>query len=335
MPEQTRLLRGQVFSSNHAPVTANDHLLDGDYVPHDHDFMEVAVVFGGRGTHRTIHGDQPISSGDAFVLRPGVWHAYHRCRSLRVYNCCFGAELLRRELAWISEEPALGRLLQSDPASQGLHGVERLKLADESLEICRRYLDALGRDGDREPSSARVEGIGRLLLFLGELVRSMNTHDCAVVRPEPRVHPFVVEGVRMLEADPSRLWSLAELAERLSVDRSYLARLFKAGTGLPPMAYLNRHRAELAATLLLRTDRPVSRIGEEVGWPDPNYFARRFKAHFGSSATAYRAKMTPPGQLAPRFVQAQISVSFRMVSTEELRRDRGRSGRNPRQAEVV
>jgi AraC family L-rhamnose operon transcriptional activator RhaR len=29
-----------------------------------------------------------------------------------------------------------------------------------------------------------------------------------------------------------------------------------------------------------------------VGWDDPNYFARRFKAHFGISATRYRQQFT-------------------------------------------
>jgi AraC family L-rhamnose operon transcriptional activator RhaR len=56
------------------------------------------------------------------------------------------------------------------------------------------------------------------------------------------------------------------------------------------MQFLAHLRAERAAVLLLRTTRDVSVIGEQVGWNDPNYFARRFKAHFGMSATKYREK---------------------------------------------
>jgi hypothetical protein len=33
-------------------------------------------------------------------------------------------------------------------------------------------------------------------------------------------------------------------------------------------------------------------VGRAVGWPDQNYFARRFKAHFGLSASAYRHRFT-------------------------------------------
>jgi AraC family transcriptional regulator, L-rhamnose operon transcriptional activator RhaR len=54
------------------------------------------------------------------------------------------------------------------------------------------------------------------------------------------------------------------------------------------MAWLAQTRAERAAYLLARTGKPVSEIAIEVGWPDPVHFARRFRAHFGVSASAYR-----------------------------------------------
>ena len=46
------------------------------------------------------------------------------------------------------------------------------------------------------------------------------------------------------------------------------------------------------------TARTVADIGQEVGWLDPNYFARRFRAHFGVSATAYRAAYLGSGAQA-------------------------------------
>ena len=85
----------------------------------------------------------------------------------------------------------------------------------------------------------------------------------------------------MLEASVARRWVLAELAEELHLAPGYLVRLFKAATGLPPMAYLAQVRAEYAAVMLLHSDEPVTCIGRAVGWPDQNYFARRFKAHYG------------------------------------------------------
>jgi AraC family L-rhamnose operon transcriptional activator RhaR len=58
------------------------------------------------------------------------------------------------------------------------------------------------------------------------------------------------------------------------------------------MAYLSRFRVETAAAMLLHTDQPVAQIGHSVGWPDQNYFARRFKAHYGLAASTYRARFS-------------------------------------------
>jgi AraC family transcriptional regulator, L-rhamnose operon transcriptional activator RhaR len=108
------------------------------------------------------------------------------------------------------------------------------------------------------------------------------------LRAAASIHPAVGRAIRMLEADVARRWALGELADELHLAPGYLVRLFKAATGLPPMAYLAQVRAEQAAVLLLHSDEPVTCIGRAVGWPDQNYFARRFKAHYGLSATTYR-----------------------------------------------
>jgi AraC family L-rhamnose operon transcriptional activator RhaR len=105
----------------------------------------------------------------------------------------------------------------------------------------------------------------------------------------PLVPPRAAE-VPDYPAELAHRWTLTELAAHLHLDPSYLVRLFKTSTGLPPMAYLAQLRAEHAATLLLHSDQPITSISQAVGWPDQNYFARRFKAHYGLSATTCRAR---------------------------------------------
>jgi AraC family L-rhamnose operon transcriptional activator RhaR len=108
----------------------------------------------------------------------------------------------------------------------------------------------------------------------------------------PRTHPAVLDAMHMMEERPDHQWTLTSLAAELHLAPGYLVRLFKSATGLPPMAYLSRQRVELAAAKLLHTDQPISRIGESVGWPDQNYFARRFRSHYGLSASTYRTRFT-------------------------------------------
>lgn len=287
MPLHKRLRERELFAARRLPLLAQRYTLDGDHFPHDHDFLEAVLVTGGTGRHCSVWGEQEVSAGDAFLLRPGVWHAYRGCCGLRVYNCCFGVGLVQRELAVLLEEPPLHALLWAAPlAGRAQDGIVRLRLAEAEQAVCQQHLDAVAN-----AESFGAERAAHLLLFLGRLAACREKENSAPEGVAPRrkpLHPAIREGVRLLEEDPAYAWTLAELSDRLHLERSHLTRVFKEGAGLPPMAYLARHRAERAARLLLGTDLPVAEIAAAVGWPDANYFARRFRTHFGVSATAYR-----------------------------------------------
>jgi AraC family L-rhamnose operon transcriptional activator RhaR len=285
-----RLQGSDYFLPTHAPIRAMPTVLDGSVPLHDHDFMEVALVLGGTGTHRTIYGDQPIARGDVFVLRPGAWHAYVDAAELQLYELRFGIELLSRELAWTRDDPAIDLMFWAAPLSVDRRGVLHVRLAGETLDRAWQVADEIHRMVTPEVSRGRAEEVGRLLLFVSELSHAVAGQLQAVRKGKPEPHQAVSEGIRLMEEDIRRDWTLPELARRLGVDKSYLVRLFRAHTGSPPMNFLAKLRAERAALLLLRTARDVGVIGEQVGWGDPNYFARRFKAHFGLSATKYRDK---------------------------------------------
>jgi len=261
---------------------------DGGHPVHTHSFFEVVVVTGGRGVHNCLARHQNLQAGDVLLLRPGVWHGYEDCDGLEIYNCCFSADLLRRELAWTREDPLLGHLLWTLPYTAERRGVLATRLDQAALAECIGHLDGLEDLRHRPANLHHGDVIGWLSLFLNRLARAAGEGGVGT----GQLHPAVLDAIRLMEARPAYRWTLTELADDLHLAPGYLVRIFKAATGQPPMAYLSRFRAELAADRLLHTDEPINRIGEAVGWPDQNYFARRFKSHYGLSATTYRARFT-------------------------------------------
>jgi len=271
-----------------ALVYAGRYYHDDPSPLHSHSFVEIAFVLGGHATHRSLGGPQPLSAGDVVLLRPGVWHGYDDCDGLMLYNCCFSAEILRRELAWTRQDQLLGYLLWNGSYSGNGQGMLMTRLDPPARAECEEHLEALDSLRHCTMGLHRGDIVGRLALIFAGLGRALaRSHEAELGRVGP-AHPAVEQAMRLLEHQLAYRWTLTELAEQMHLAPGYLVRLFKTATGLPPMAYLARLRAEHAATLLLHSDQPVTCIGQAVGWPDQNYFARRFKAHYGLSATTYR-----------------------------------------------
>jgi AraC family transcriptional regulator, L-rhamnose operon transcriptional activator RhaR len=165
-----------------------------------------------------------------------------------------------------------------------------MSLHPAAFSECRTHLDALAALRHQPVALHRADIVGRLSLLFGQLGQAAAQAGGTLPEAPGPAHPSIVRAMRMLEADVARPWTLTGFAAELHLTPGYLVRLFKAATGLPPMAYLAQLRAEHAAVLLLHSDAPITQIGRAVGWPDQSNFARRFKAHYGLSATTYRKR---------------------------------------------
>ena len=85
-------------------------------------------------------------------------------------------------------------------------------------------------------------------------------------------------------AEPIRL---ALLAETCGVSPFHLIRLFRAGVGVPPHAYLKQRRVAHAMTMLQRGV-PVAGVAYACGFSDQSHLTRAFKATYGFPPGAYR-----------------------------------------------
>lgn len=86
--------------------------------------------------------------------------------------------------------------------------------------------------------------------------------------------------------------SSRQIAARLHVSESHLARRFKAETGHTISEHVAQERVARAAHLLVTTAQPVSGIAAYVGYEDANYFVKVFKSVHQLTPTAYRRQHT-------------------------------------------
>lgn len=86
--------------------------------------------------------------------------------------------------------------------------------------------------------------------------------------------------------------SLKSLSEKYFINSAYLGQLFKKQYGTSFKDYLNVYRINVAADMLLSTEKRVYEISEAVGYQSIDYFISRFVAVKGHTPTQYRKRYT-------------------------------------------
>jgi two-component system response regulator YesN len=82
--------------------------------------------------------------------------------------------------------------------------------------------------------------------------------------------------------------SLKSIGERFYINSAYLGQLFKKQYGCAFKDYLNNLRVRKAADLMLRTDKKVYEIAEEVGYKNLEYFISKFEGIYGATPKRFR-----------------------------------------------
>ncbi|CAH1192729.1 HTH-type transcriptional activator RhaR [Paenibacillus allorhizoplanae] len=82
--------------------------------------------------------------------------------------------------------------------------------------------------------------------------------------------------------------SVDQMSQFVGLSTNYMRRLFKEEMNHSVSEYLTALRLEKAKELLVKTDDPARKIGENVGFENTNYFYVLFKKHVGMTPDHYR-----------------------------------------------
>jgi AraC-like DNA-binding protein len=94
----------------------------------------------------------------------------------------------------------------------------------------------------------------------------------------------------LMHREPSRSWTLADLAKEAGISRSVLAEPFRHYLNETPVAYLTRWRLQLGAQMLGSTNYSVAQIAGDVGYESEAAFNRAFKRDFGVPPARFRTQ---------------------------------------------
>jgi AraC-like DNA-binding protein len=101
--------------------------------------------------------------------------------------------------------------------------------------------------------------------------------------------PQIGPALRALHADPTRAWTVADLAAEAHLSRATFARRFGALLGATPLAYLTDWRMALARERLRDTDDRLAAVARSLGYRSEFAFAAAFKRHHGAAPGRWRA----------------------------------------------
>lgn len=82
--------------------------------------------------------------------------------------------------------------------------------------------------------------------------------------------------------------SLPRLCKEFHLSKNTLYQSFHDTYGCTVNAYITKCRLERAKALLPESRDPIYAVAEQVGLPNPAYFCRLFKKHFGVTPASYR-----------------------------------------------
>lgn len=256
----------------HAPIgQAHQKLL------HQHlQSAEILLITEGHG--RILVNGKPyaVRQGMVVLYNAGDWHeelSDRRFPFKGIALCCSGS--------------LMAGLPQGHVRPSQLAPVQKL---NDSQKLHTLLLEILSENSSTHSNKKATVSLLQDLFF--ELLdRSL--------RPSSPTTPLdQVQHVRIvqhfIEENCQQDLNLERLSAEVGFSKYYIARLFKAHTGVSPIQYAIQCRLRTAEHLLLTTQDPIAAIARKTGYKSETHFQQAFKKGLGISPGALRKQAAAP-----------------------------------------
>ncbi|MDO6725226.1 helix-turn-helix domain-containing protein [Celeribacter halophilus] len=240
--------------------------------PHRHHQMAQVFQIETGFARVTLDGQESsLNNGEFLYVPPKIVHGFAFER---------GTEGIVLSLP----SPVVHRLGPAAPAMAAwLNGVHRGGLSDMADALLSQI--ALFHNKSGTFRAQRLVALSHaLLVTLAEDTAPSDTQEQDQPRQMQRFDALISEHL-------TEGWGVTEYARALHMTAGHLNRIVRKDTGMTLTQYLETAVMTEACRHLAFTRLPVAEVGYRLGYSDPPYFSRRFRARMGETPTEYRARV--------------------------------------------
>lgn len=229
--------------------------------PHKHNFHQIIVVTDGQLEVITNTSRYNLESGEAIVLAPEEMHALKSDKGYKQ----IGLDIIAKR------------------DERGIYDLFTRSITSGAVKV---YLRNISAQYDILMHRMQDLTVLNCLQLTNSAEQMLFTLIEAVEDTKEKSFRFMFN--ELIKENQGYLQSLDELASRMNMSQSSLARRTKEEFGYSVIDYCNQVRLRFACQYLRLTDMPLFEISEQLGYHDNAHFSRSFKKHIGMTPSQYR-----------------------------------------------
>lgn len=254
-------------------------------------------IVDGKGVYRNGEQKYELEAGEGFLIEPNTLVSYQADQEDPWSYLWIGFSGKRA-----------GEYLED----LGLNSRQLTFCTQEGSRLKHLVLEMMSCSDGSVTSRYRQQS----LLYAFFAVLSENAVDRG--RSDPSKENFYMErAVTFIRNRYSSDIRVADIADYLCVDRSYLYKLFKNTLHMSPQEFLTEVRLSRAKELLSKTKLSVEQVALSCGYRDTLVFSKAFKRSTGTAPREYRRENRKSGITAP---EENREILKALLGSEELKK---------------
>ncbi len=260
-------------------------LYDPEEDIHTHEFIEIVYIYSGSGIQVVSDSSYNVSEGDLIFIDMGQTHSCRNSKNMKYVNILLKPEFVSNELINSSNVFEVFTLAAFDDFEGEIKNSVRMVSFEGSMKIkVRELVESMAAEFEEKNVGYRSALKGYVDILFAYVLRTMGGSGEEV----RYMHGVADNMLQYIGENLSEKLTLSDLAAKCFYTPAYFGRMFKKCYKMSFKSYMKKMRIEKAAQYLAKTDMPIEKVIELVGYGERSLFFKHFKELMGETPGKFR-----------------------------------------------